>query len=238
MGERNLLKVSQQEKEKAEELAEPVEAAVTSRESVFSSAQLPETLFKDMLSSYRVKGVIDLSPGQGEFAQACLSSRVAYLAVCCTEAHCAGLEHRLTQYVMDKMAIQGHPMYRPQAAAFFSGAGDGDKAKSEDESSEKEMEKKRPKKEKKETDRKEKEKGKEAAQTKLKGKEKGESKVKKEKETGREKERRGRTSEGSEEDTKAKKKRGSGSKTAAKAKKGKRAGSSEASSSSASTMPW
>ncbi len=226
-----MLKVSQLEQVMAEEWPAD-EAPSVSTESVFSSAQLPETLFKDLLSSYRVKAVIDLSPGQGEFAQACLSARVAYLAVCCTEAHCAGLEHRLTQYVMDKMALQGHPLYRQKAAAFAKAA--GDEAKSEDEASEKDiMENKKPKKET-EPDTEKKGKGKKEAADKKVKKEK-ESKEKKEKGKSQEKEKRGRTSEASDEgDSKAKKKRTTASKA-----KGKRADASEdASSSSASTMPW
>ncbi len=123
LGAWNILKVNHADLEEPAAMvlprtpSESPAASGNELESVFSGSHLPELFFMEMLSSYAVRAVIDLSPGQGEFGKACLSSRVPYTAICLTEAHAKHLETLLTDFVVRKMYEEGHTLYRAKAAA-------------------------------------------------------------------------------------------------------------------------
>jgi hypothetical protein len=124
---------------------------------------LPPEYYLECIHSYNVVGVLDLSCGGGQVAQACLTKRIPYLGFCLTEAHVIELEKFLVTWVRDMMCTEGHPLCRkgaatkPAAAAAMplqqGGGDDGDtkkdnkkkkkKAKSSDEESEAEKKKKK-----------------------------------------------------------------------------------------------
>ena len=60
-----------------------------------------------------MKSVVDMSPGPGKFAQACLDARVGYLGICFTEEHATELENMLSKYVLDHMSVESHALYAP-----------------------------------------------------------------------------------------------------------------------------
>ena len=77
-----------------------------------------------LLSGYVVKTVLDLSPGAGNFAEACLLTRcghgkVFYFGLCLSEAHMNGLRERLEFFVLQQMMTEGSPLYVARCAEAF-----------------------------------------------------------------------------------------------------------------------
>ena len=79
--------------------------------------QLPPELHLEVIHSYNVVGVLDLTAGGGQLAQACLTKRIPYLGFGLTEAHVVELEKYLTMWVKDMMCTEGHPLCKKGAAA-------------------------------------------------------------------------------------------------------------------------
>lgn len=93
-------------------------------ESVFSAVKLPPAFFQDLLQSYNVSSVVDMTPGQGCLLQTCLDLRIPVLAICLSDSHCEQLEERLTSYCMTKFVESGHTLYRADASKFLTSAGE------------------------------------------------------------------------------------------------------------------
>lgn len=93
-------------------------------ESVFSAVKLPPAFFQDLLQSYNVSSVVDMTPGQGCLLQTCLDLRIPVLAICLSDSHCEQLEERLTTYCMTKFVESGHTLYRAEAAKFITSSGE------------------------------------------------------------------------------------------------------------------
>lgn len=93
-------------------------------ESVFSAVKLPPAFFQDLLQSYNVSSVVDMTPGQGCLLQTCLDLRIPVLAICLSDSHCEQLEERLTTYCMTKFVESGHTLYRADASKFLTSAGE------------------------------------------------------------------------------------------------------------------
>ena len=79
--------------------------------------QLPPELHLEVIHSYNVVGVLDLTAGGGQLAQSCLTKRIPYLGFGLTEAHAVELEKYLTMWVKDMMCTEGHPLCKKGAAA-------------------------------------------------------------------------------------------------------------------------
>jgi hypothetical protein len=77
-------------------------------ESVFSGARLPPSFFNDMMTSFNISSVVDMTPGQGPLLQTCLELRVPALAICLSDTHCEQLEERLTTYCLQKFVDPSH----------------------------------------------------------------------------------------------------------------------------------
>lgn len=53
---------------------------------------LPKVVYDNMVGSWSVAAVLDCTPGQGEFAKACMERRIAYVGVCLSESHAVRLK--------------------------------------------------------------------------------------------------------------------------------------------------
>ena len=74
--------------------------------------QLPPDYYLEVIHSFNVVGVLDLSAGGGQVAQACLTRRIPYLGFGLTETHVVELEKYLISWVKDMMTTEGHPLCR------------------------------------------------------------------------------------------------------------------------------
>ena len=78
---------------------------------------LPAEYYLECIHSYSLVGILDLSCGGGQVAQACLTKRIPYMGFCLTETHVVELEKFLVAWVKDMMCTEGHPLCRKGAAA-------------------------------------------------------------------------------------------------------------------------
>ena len=53
---------------------------------------LPESLYSDALGAYEIRGCLDLTPGCGDLARACLLRRIPYLGLGMSDLHCSLLK--------------------------------------------------------------------------------------------------------------------------------------------------
>ena len=79
--------------------------------SVFSGARLPPAFFNDMMTSFSISSVVDMTPGQGPLLQTCLDLRVPALAICLSDTHCS-------QHCLQKFVDPSHTLHRPEASKF------------------------------------------------------------------------------------------------------------------------
>ena len=79
--------------------------------------QLPPGLHLEVIHSFNVVGVLDLTAGWGQLAQACLTKRMPYFGLGLTEAHAVALEKLLITWVKDKLGTEGHPLCKKEVAA-------------------------------------------------------------------------------------------------------------------------
>ena len=92
-------------------------------ESVFSGARLPPSFFNDMMTSFNISSVVDMTPGQGPLLQTCLDLRVPALAICLSDTHCEQLEERLTTLFAKIRGPLPH-LHRPEASKFLTKNGE------------------------------------------------------------------------------------------------------------------
>ena len=80
---------------------------------------LPLMFFQDLVHLTHVKGVIDFTPGDGNFAMAVAERKgsVLYFGLCHTELHCQLLRDRLTDCVLEAMQKEGSPLFNEVCAA-------------------------------------------------------------------------------------------------------------------------
>ena len=80
---------------------------------------LPLTFFKELLHVSHGKGVIDFTPGDGNFAISVIECKgsVLYFGLCHTEVHCQLLRDYLSNYVLEAMQKEGNPLFNELCAA-------------------------------------------------------------------------------------------------------------------------
>ena len=86
-------------------------------ESVFSAHCLPVDFYTDIYHGFEVKGIIDLSVGQGTAAKAALQLRLPYFGLALTDEHCLHIEKLLTESILENMAQESSTFYRPEMDA-------------------------------------------------------------------------------------------------------------------------
>ena len=92
-------------------------------ESVFSADKLPRLFFHELIQSYNVAAIMDLTPAQGILLEAAIDLRVPVVAFGITETHCEMLEDRLTTYCLQKLVDSSHTLYRQEAEQYLNGDG-------------------------------------------------------------------------------------------------------------------
>lgn len=89
-------------------------------EAVFHGA-LPSLVWKNILSAYAAKGVIDLSAGSGEGCKAAMSLRKPCLAFCFNDVHVRLLFDHLVDWMLASMADQKTVYFNAGYLAYKSG---------------------------------------------------------------------------------------------------------------------
>ena len=64
--------------------------------------------------------VIDLSPGSGAMARACLNQGIQYVGICRTERHCSWLTNILNKAAVECIARNDSPLYQQDLASCIS----------------------------------------------------------------------------------------------------------------------
>ena len=72
---------------------------------------LPETYFSDLIQCHNALAFLDLTPGQGEAAKACLTLKKPYLGFCMTDEHMEALHKVLVEWLLAQMKTEGHQLY-------------------------------------------------------------------------------------------------------------------------------
>ena len=93
---------------------------------------LPESLYSDALGAYEIRGCLDLTPGCGDLARACLLRRIPYLGLGMSDLHCSLLKAQLVDYVKMLMRSEGSTFYSPEWAAAASEAKGDEKKRAAD----------------------------------------------------------------------------------------------------------
>ncbi len=84
-------------------------------EPVFWHAR-PQKFWEELISSYKIAGVIDFSAADGVLALVSAKARIPYLGICLTKAHHTRLRTQLIMQVIKGMATENDPMYDPKLA--------------------------------------------------------------------------------------------------------------------------
>jgi hypothetical protein len=63
--------------------------------------------------SFKARGIVDFTPGDGTLAEAAIEAKILYLGLCHTESHCDLLCKHLTERVLHLMQREGSPLYNP-----------------------------------------------------------------------------------------------------------------------------
>jgi len=78
----------------------------------FSYHGLPKQFAESVVHSFKARGIVDYTPGDGTLAEAALEAKdVLYLGFCHTEHHCDLLRNRLAEQVMAAMQKEGNPLF-------------------------------------------------------------------------------------------------------------------------------
>ena len=85
----------------------------------------PIKLDEEVVHSYDLEGVIDLSAGNGQLALTCIRQRKPYFGITLTEAHSAELLNWLTSKVWSSFLDESSKLYVPALAKIMAAA-DGD----------------------------------------------------------------------------------------------------------------
>ena len=71
----------------------------------------PEDLYVEILNSFALKALIDLTAGPGCAAMACIKERKPYLGCCMTDKHAAWLEQRIVMQIFDGMLAEDSKLH-------------------------------------------------------------------------------------------------------------------------------
>ncbi len=79
----------------------------------FSYNSKPVKLYEEMLHTLALRGLYDLSPGDGKAAEACLEARKSYVGICMTDEHKAALFNHLVDRVAEAFGKEASNLYNP-----------------------------------------------------------------------------------------------------------------------------
>ena len=71
----------------------------------------PQNIYEEFNHMFAVRTVLDLSPGCGMYAQACLRNSTGYVGFCWTPLHRARMEQRLKLWLLREMVDESSPLY-------------------------------------------------------------------------------------------------------------------------------
>jgi hypothetical protein len=95
------------------------DTAIDKTDVPFCYHGLPLMFFQELVHVTHAKGVIDFTPGDGNFAFAVAERKgsVLYFGLCHTELHCQLLRDHLTDLVLEAMQKEGSPLFNEVCAA-------------------------------------------------------------------------------------------------------------------------
>ena len=79
----------------------------------------PPTLYHELIHSYQLKAIVDLSPGDGTLAVLCCKLRVPYLGFTLTDVHTELVKHYCLQQLLVAACTEGDKLYEPDLALMF-----------------------------------------------------------------------------------------------------------------------
>ena len=82
----------------------------------------PSLLYDEILHSYRLDAIIDLSCGDGQLALTCARNRTPYFGFALTEKHATLLRDHLIEEILKGMVNEADPMFDPQLASIAQSA--------------------------------------------------------------------------------------------------------------------
>ena len=74
----------------------------------------PREIYEEYIHLFLAATVIDMSPGSGTFAEACLRSSTGYVAICWSQLHRQRVEQRLKLFLLKEMMDETSPLYNPK----------------------------------------------------------------------------------------------------------------------------
>ena len=77
----------------------------------------PEMVYHDLLKAYKIRYVLDFTPGDGSCALASYKPGIVYLGAAFSETHKASLQTRLRAEVVQSMVTERDPIYNSKLAA-------------------------------------------------------------------------------------------------------------------------
>jgi hypothetical protein len=84
------------------------------------SERKPVELWSVILSELKVRCVVDLSPGSGALARACLDQGWQYTAICRSEEHCSWLQNVLNRAAVESITRSGTALFEQDLSACIS----------------------------------------------------------------------------------------------------------------------
>lgn len=82
----------------------------------FTYQSMGRVFYEELIHSLNLKGIIDLSFGDGLFAKACISLRVPYFGVAMTDAHVKHGVDEVVAWQLELLRTEGQDMYDAQCA--------------------------------------------------------------------------------------------------------------------------
>ena len=79
----------------------------------------PGVVWAEILHSYRLGAVVDLTVGDGQLALQCARQRIPYFGFCLTAVHATKLCEHLIEEIMNGMLQESDPMFDPKLAALM-----------------------------------------------------------------------------------------------------------------------
>jgi hypothetical protein len=76
-------------------------------------------LYHELIHSYQLKAIVDLSPGDGTLAVLCCKLRVPYLGFTLTDVHTELVKHYCLQQLIVAACTEGDKLYEPDLALMF-----------------------------------------------------------------------------------------------------------------------
>jgi hypothetical protein len=90
-------------------------------EPVFFHSTSPVSLWEEVIHSYGINAVLDLTPGEGLAAVAALKAKVPYTGVCFTLHHVAALKEHLYEVAQRAATREGDSLYDPELTTALQG---------------------------------------------------------------------------------------------------------------------